>query len=190
MSTATTEILKSYLKDLQALLAEQDLALLDTVIAKLKEAWEADKQIFIFGNGGSAATASHFVCDLQKGVSDITGKPMRAISLTDQVPLITAWANDTDYSNIFAKQLQMLCNEGDVALAISGSGNSPNVLRGIETAKSKGAYCIGFTGFVSGGKLAPLCDLALIVPSNNMQRVEDLHAIWMHCIYTALIYSS
>ena len=180
------ETISAYIDKLQKTLAATDVAVLNVAIEMVREAWEHGRQVFLFGNGGSAATASHLVCDLQKSVSRAMGKPLRAISLADSVPLITAWGNDTEYANIFRPQLETLGQPGDVAIAISGSGNSPNVLQAIEAAKAKGIKTIGMTGF-AGGKLAPMVDIALIAQSDNMQRIEDMHLIWGHIMFLALM---
>lgn len=131
--------------------------------------------IFIFGNGGSASTASHFACDLSKGCG------LRAISLTDSVPLVTAYANDVDYPHVFVGQLQYLLVSGDIVIGISGSGNSENVLQAITHARINKGVTIGMTGF-KGGKLKKLVDISLVVPSNNMQHIEDVHLILCHLI--------
>ncbi len=149
----------------------------------LLQAMYERRQVFLFGNGGSAATASHFAVDLGKGLQGPDGLRMKALSLVDAVPVMTAWANDTDYSRIFAEQVANFAREDDVAIAISGSGNSPNVLLGVEAAARSGATTIGFTGY-QGGKLKGLVDFCIVVPSNNMQHIEDLHMILAHVICT------
>lgn len=153
----------------------------DILLAALREG----RQVFLFGNGGSAATASHFAVDLGKGLQAHDGRRVKALALTDAVPVMTAWANDTDYSRIFSEQLANFACPGDVAIAISGSGNSPNVLKAVRTAIEKGALTIGFTGDM-GGKLKEMVDLCVVVPSNNMQHIEDCHMIVAHVIYTDL----
>jgi len=110
---------------------------------------------------------------------------MKAFALTDNTPLLTAWANDTAYENIFAEQLENYLEPGDVAIGISGSGNSPNVLRAMQVARAKGAATIGLIGF-GGGKLKDLVDIAVIVPSYNMEQVEDIHLLLEHVITTCL----
>lgn len=149
----------------------------------LLEAMRQGRQVFTFGNGGSAATASHFAVDLGKGLEGSGGARLRAHCLADAVPMMTAWANDTDYSRIFAEQVVNFVQRGDVVVAISGSGNSPNVLRGVEAAATRGALTIGLTGF-KGGRLKDLVDVCVIVPSDNMQHIEDLHMVLAHVIYT------
>jgi len=153
----------------------------DILLAAMRER----RQVFVFGNGGSAATASHFAVDLGKGLQGPGGLRLKAHSLVDAVPAMTAWANDTDYSRIFSEQLINFVNPGDVVIAISGSGNSPNVLQGVAAATERQALTIGLTGF-QGGKLKDLVDFCVIVPSENMQQIEDLHMILAHVIYTDL----
>lgn len=151
------------------------------------DAYRKGKQVFIMGNGGSAATASHLACDLQKGIGCLsTEKKFRVMALTDNVPIMTAWANDTDYSNIFAEQLATWVMPGDLVIGISGSGNSPNIIRGIETAKSKGAITIGMSGF-QGGKLAEVADHNIVIKSDNMQHIEDVHVVIAHLIFRYLL---
>jgi D-sedoheptulose 7-phosphate isomerase len=112
-------------------------------------------------------------------------KRFRAIALTDNLPLITAWANDTSYDDVFAEQLRSLAIVGDVALAISGSGNSGNVLRALEVARSSGCTTMGITGY-SGGKMKALCDYCVVVPSDNMQIIEDFHLSVCHALFTSI----
>jgi D-sedoheptulose 7-phosphate isomerase len=160
---------------------------IDGVVTDLMFAYEHGRHIFIFGNGGSAALASHFACDLGKGtiVSDNGQKRFRVMALTDNVPLMTAWANESCYEQIFAEQLRNFIAPSDVAFAISGSGNSPNVLRGLEVARSHGARTLGLTGF-EGGKMKSLCDICIILPSNNMQVIEDFHLSVTHAIFSVI----
>jgi D-sedoheptulose 7-phosphate isomerase len=113
------------------------------------------------------------------------GKRFRTLALTDNVPTLTAWANDTDYSEVFSEQLKNFATPGDLLLAISGSGDSPNILRAITTAKDRGLTVIGLTGF-SGGKAKPMCEICLVVPSQNMQIIEDVHLSITHSLYHIL----
>ncbi len=158
-------------------------------ISELFRAYGDGKSVFIFGNGGSAALASHFACDLGKGtvIGNNGQKRFRVLSLTDNVPLVTAWANDTSYEQIFAEQLQNFVAPGDVAFAISGSGNSPNVLEALKVAKDAQATTIGLTGF-KGGKMKSLCDVCVILPSDNMQIIEDFHLSVTHAVFSVLRY--
>jgi D-sedoheptulose 7-phosphate isomerase len=137
------------------------------------------------GNGGSASNSSHFVCDLAKGTI-VADKPrFRAIGLTDNTPLATACANDYGYENVFKEQIDNLVQEGDLVVAISGSGNSVNVLKAVELANSRSATTVALTG-MDGGRLAKLAKLSLTVPSENMERVEDLHLVLAHIMKSYL----
>ena len=156
---------------------------IELVAEKLSEAFEDGKRIFIFGNGGSAALASHLACDLGKGTAADGGKRFKVMSLTDNVSLLTAWANDTCYERVFAEQIQNFVQPDDIAFAISASGNSPNVLLGLQAAADAGAFNIGLTGF-RGGKMKSLCDLCIVIPSENMQIIEDLHVGVSHALFT------
>ncbi len=155
------------------------------VVDALLESRRADKQIFVLGNGGSASTASHFACDLGKGTIMPNAKRFRVISLTDQIPLMTAWANDSSYDRIFVEQLRNLLQEGDLVIGISGSGNSPNVLNALEYAGERGARTVGLTGF-DGGKLKPLVDECIVVEADNIEVVEDVHLALNHSICMAI----
>jgi D-sedoheptulose 7-phosphate isomerase len=157
----------------------------DRVANLLVRAYEQERSIFLFGNGGSAALASHFACDLNKGTVNGSKKRFRVMALTDNVPLMTAWANDSKYEDIFAEQLANFARRGDIAFAISASGNSPNVLRALNTAKNMGAMTIGLTGF-AGGQMRPLCDACVVVPCDNMQIIEDLQLCVAHSLFTCV----
>jgi D-sedoheptulose 7-phosphate isomerase len=171
---------EKYLEELKKGMDGIDLEKLNRIVEILKEAYENDKQVFIFGNGGSCATASHFAEDLNKGCLIENKKRFRVISLTDNIPLMTALANDEGYEFIFSKQLESLMEEGDVVIGISGSGNSKNVLNGIKFGNEKG-ITIGLGGF-DGGELKNICKECLIVPLNHMGKVEDLHLVIAHMI--------
>jgi D-sedoheptulose 7-phosphate isomerase len=160
---------------------------IEQAISELLRAYEDGKSVFIFGNGGSAALASHFACDLSKGtvVGNNGHKRFRVMALTDNVPLMTAWANDSCYDRIFAEQLQNFVVPGDVVFAISGSGNSPNVLQALETARGAQAVTVGLTGF-QGGKMKNLCDVCVILPSDNMQIIEDFHLSVTHAVFSVI----
>ena len=154
-------------------------------IAVLQEARLHDRQVFIMGNGGSAATASHFACDLGKGTL-MPGRPrFRVIALTDNMPLFSALANDFGYDRVFVEQLASLVHPGDVTIGISGSGNSANVLNAIFFARQVGATTIGLTGF-DGGRLKDLVDVCVVVPNQCIEQVEDLHLLLEHLISTQL----
>jgi D-sedoheptulose 7-phosphate isomerase len=141
--------------------------------------------IYIFGNGGSAATASHFACDLAKGTR-VDGVPaFRVMPLTDNVPLLTAWANDVDYVRVFAEQLAALARPGDLALAISASGNSPNVLAAVAQARAAGVATVAWTG-ANGGRLSKLADIVVRAPMDCTEQVEDVHLLIAHSLCVAL----
>ncbi len=151
----------------------------------LLECQRRGSTIFVLGNGGSAATASHFACDLAKGTR-VNGTPtFRVMPLTDNVPLMTAWGNDTSYDRVFAEQLTALVRPGDVVVMISASGNSPNVLRAAEVARDANALTIAMTG-QTGGKLRRLSDLTMRVPSLSIELVEDAHMVIAHSLCVAL----
>ena len=178
-------LIKTYLDEVAGIVSKLPPEVIDDLVQTIKQAYEDGKQVMICGNGGSAATASHIACDFQKGIGSLTDRKFRVIAFTDGMPTITAWANDTEYANIFAEQVSTWADPGDVLIAISGGGNSPNVLRAVEVAKAKGVTTIGLSG-IGGGKLAKMVDKSLIVPSDNMQQVEDVHVVLAHLIYTCL----
>ena len=179
------ETIKKYISEVRATLEKLPIDNIALVVGLLEEARLKAKRVFIFGNGGSAATASHCAADFLKGTICKEKPRIKAFALTDNVPVVTAWANDTAYENIFAEQLDNLVEPGDIAIAISGSGNSPNVLNGIKVAKTKGATTIGFIGF-DGGKLRELVDIHIIVPGDNIEQAEDVHLLLEHVITTCL----
>lgn len=158
---------------------------IDRVSDLLLDAYENSRMIYVFGNGGSAALASHFACDLGKGTINSSKKRFRVLALTDNVPLMTAWANDSRYEDIFAEQLTNFIREDDVAFAISGSGNSPNVLNALKLARETKATTIGLAGY-NGGRMKELCDICMMVPSENMQIIEDLHLCIAHALFSAV----
>jgi len=176
---------RDYLAQLAALLPRIPQDQIDLAQQALRSAWHDGRTILFLGNGGSAATASHLVCDFAKGLN-APGRPRpRVLAVTDNVPLITAYANDVSYECVFAEQVAGLVRDGDVVVAISGSGNSPNVIAAVHTAKELGALTIGLTGF-SGGRLGPLVAIPIIVPSDNMQLIEDAHMAIGHALFSVL----
>ncbi len=155
------------------------------IIDILAQARAEERQIFVMGNGGSAATASHFACDLGKGTID-PGKPrFKVIALTDNISLFSAWANDFGYERVFVEQLDSLAQSGDVAIGISGSGNSENVLQAMDLARQRGLTTIGLTGF-DGGRLKDKVEVCLLVDCQMMEQIEDAHMVVEHLICTAL----
>lgn len=175
---------ESYLQNVSHALTRLPFVQIDQVTDALWNAHQANRAVYLFGNGGSAALASHCACDFGKGTVVNGNRRFRVLALTDNVPLMTAWANDACYEDIFSEQLRSFLQAEDVAFAISGSGNSPNVLKALEVAREMGAYTIGLTGF-QGGKMKSLCDLCVVVPSENMQVIEDVHLSVTHSIFTS-----
>lgn len=173
-----------YVRGVIDVLERLPIRTIDEVVSKLFQAYEQDRVVYLFGNGGSAALASHAACDLGKGTIREGKRPFRVVSLTDNVSLITAWANDTNYANVFSAQLRPFIKAQDLVIAISGSGNSLNVLNGLRTARDAGAFNIGLAGF-GGGNMKVLCDSCIVVPSENMQQIEDSHLCIMHAIFLA-----
>jgi len=174
-----------YFARLGKLLERLPFGAIDEIAEALFASYREGRTLFVFGNGGSAALASHFATDLGKGTA-VDGKPrFRVVALTDNVALISAWANDARYDDIFAEQLRNLVQAGDTAFAISGSGNSPNVLQALKVARQAGARTLGITGF-EGGKMKELCDLCVVVPSDHMQLIEDAHLGIAHAVFISL----
>lgn len=151
----------------------------------LLDCYERDGTVFILGNGGSAATASHIACDLVKGTRNDFAPAFRVVALTDNVPLMTAWANDTSYERIFAEQLSALVRPRDVVIVISCSGTSSNVVMAAKAAEAAGATTIALTGG-TGGLLYKTCDLTIRVPAGCIEQVEDAHLIIGHSFCVAL----
>lgn len=176
---------KDYLLAVQDVLAHVDHEVVDRMIDVIWRGYKEGRTLFVFGNGGSAALASHFACDIGKGTIAGRAKRLKTIALTDNVALITAWANDKAYEEIFSEQLESLAEKGDIALAISGSGNSPNIIRGLEAGRRLGVQTLVLTGF-AGGLAKTLADLCLIVPSDSMQHIEDAHLCATHAIFLAI----
>jgi D-sedoheptulose 7-phosphate isomerase len=173
--------LETYLKNLQRALDGVDLSALEEAIQWLEAARAHGRQIFVCGNGGSASTSSHFVTDLGKGASYGRPQRFRIMALTDSISTITAYANDVDYEWAFVEQLKNFAQEGDLLLAISSSGNSPNVLRAVEYANAAGCRTIALTGG-NGGKLGPMAQLDLRVNELHTGRIEDAHMAICHMI--------
>ena len=170
-----------YIEQLHAALDTIDLTKVDEAIALFRDVRNAGGTIFVCGNGGSAATASHFVTDMVKGASYGRHQRFRILALTDSAPTLTAYANDVSYDCVFVEQLRNFARPGDLVMAISGSGNSPNVVRAIEYANSAGCQTLALTGF-DGGRLARAARLNIHVPVPHMGRVEDAHTVVCHMI--------
>jgi D-sedoheptulose 7-phosphate isomerase len=178
--------IRQYFASVQELLNHTPYESVDAVVDVLDAANRAGQTVFICGNGGSAATATHFGCDLAKRPI-VKGQPrFRVIALTDNNALMTALGNDIGYEAIFAEQLLPLVRKDDVVIGISGSGNSPNVLNAMKVGKEAGAITVGFCGY-DGGKLKGMVDLPVHVPSFNMAMVEDVHLMMEHAICERLL---
>lgn len=180
------EFINKYFLEISRCLETLDKKQIVKVIDVLTKAYAKNKKVFILGNGGSASTSSHMACDLGKGtlrrIYDNTEKRFRVISLTDNVAVMTAYANDLSFEDVFVQQLRNLIEKGDVVIAISGSGNSKNVVKAITYANNCGAKTVGFLGFKTGGKLAKLVTIPVIVDSNHYGPIEDIHGILNHVI--------
>jgi D-sedoheptulose 7-phosphate isomerase len=159
----------------------------EALIEAIVEAYQAEATVFVIGNGGSAANASHICEDLGKGtLTDLDSqRRLRVISLTDNTPYILAWANDTSYERIFVEQLKNLARRGDLLIAISGSGNSPNILRAVEFGNAIGMKTFGVTGF-DGGTLKQIAQQSLHVPCMDMGMSEAVHMVFFHYILGVL----
>ena len=178
----------SYAQELASALNEELLSELATATTMIEEAFHAGKKVFIAGNGGSAGTASHMTADFQKttlGKEIGIKKRIKAIALSDNMPVITAWGNDFGYELIFSEQLRTLAEHGDLLIVITASGNSPNIVAALEVAKELGVGTIGLLGF-KGGKSKGLCDVPVIVESTNYGIIEDAHSVFMHMMTAAL----
>jgi D-sedoheptulose 7-phosphate isomerase len=180
--------LGQYLEDFSALLKKVDQKEVDALVDLLTEAYKNDRFIFIIGNGGSGANASHLCEDLGKGTlhNFDTQKRLKVMSLTDNTPYILAYGNDLGYDRVFVEQLKNFAQPGAVLLSISGSGNSANVLKAVEWANANGLKTVGITGY-DGGKLRKMCQSGVHVPSHNMGAVESVHLVIFHylldCLY-------
>jgi D-sedoheptulose 7-phosphate isomerase len=176
--------IRTYFHNLTGLVSHLPYNSITRIVSIFLEAFAEQRTVYVFGNGGSAASASHLMCDINKGAS-AEGKRPRVMALTDNASLITAWANDFGYERIFSEQLKTFIKPRDVAFAISTSGDSPNVLLALETAREYGAMTVGLGG-CQGGQMKSLCDVCAIVPSDNVQLVEDLHHAMIHSIFVAV----
>ncbi len=181
-SKNTADFAKNYLAYLTQVISSLDTTAIGKFVDLVVDAREKGRQIFFIGNGGSAATASHFANDISIGTRT-TRKPFKAMSLTDNVAILTALGNDEGYEYIFVKQLQNFANPNDVLVAISASGNSPNIIKALEFAKTNKMFIVGLSGF-DGGKLKQMSDLAINVstPKGEYGPVEDLHMVVDHLV--------
>lgn len=179
------EKLKRYIHELHHTLDLLPVDLIGELISDLQEARMNQRQVFIMGNGGSASTASHFVADLAKNTRWKNLPDFKVLGLTDNMAILSAYANDEGYENVFAQQLASFVSPHDIVIAISASGNSPNVLKAVELANRVKARTIGLTGF-DGGKLGPMVDLHVHVPSKIIEQVEDFHLVIEHMVVKTL----
>ena len=170
-----------YIKGVEHLLGSLDATQIARMVALVEQAGESGKRIYAIGNGGSAATASHFVNDMGKGASLGREKRFKIVPLTDCVPWMTALSNDLSYDDVYVEQLRNFAEPGDVVIAVSGSGNSENVLRAVRYAREVGCHTVGLAGF-QGGKLKDLVDCCIVVESDHMGRIEDLHLVLLHIV--------
>lgn len=173
--------IKAYLEMEIEVIKKLDIDAINDAMNAIIEAYEAKKKIYIFGNGGSSATASHYQNDFNKGISEYVETKFKFHCLNDNVATLMAIANDIGFEEVFRFQLRNNLEEGDLIVAISGSGNSKNVINAVEYAKEQGNKIIGLTGF-NGGKLREMSDISLHAPINSMQITEDIHMIFDHLI--------
>jgi D-sedoheptulose 7-phosphate isomerase len=178
------QAIEVYLSEIEAAIRKISRGDVTAVVDMLEANWLAGATTFVIGNGGSASTASHMMNDLNKFTIIPGARRFRAIALTDNVPLMSAWGNDASYDDVFVEPLRNLMNDGDLVIAISGSGNSPNVIRACEYALTRGQV-IGLCGF-PGGKLAEIATQRVIVPAMSIGQQEDGHLIINHAVATAL----
>lgn len=179
-------VVEKYLSELANVLNNIPRKPLLDIAAALKQARMAKKHIYIFGNGGSAATASHMACDFGKNTRMAAKPNMRVMTFNDNMPTLSAFANDEGYEVVFSEPLKSMAEPGDLVIAISGSGDSLNVLNGVKAAHEMGLTTIGLTGF-AGGKLKDLVDICVVIPSNSIEQVEDVHLIIDHMLTLILM---
>lgn len=171
--------IENYIDTLSKTLERMDKGPIDAAIDSLLKAYESESTVYIFGNGGSGSTASHIVCDFNKGISMHFDKKFNFVCLNDNVAIMLAIANDCGYENVFQMQLEGRLKKDDIVIAISGSGNSKNVLKAVDYANSLGNIVISLTGY-SGGELIHSSDIAIRAPVDDMQKTEDVHMMILH----------
>lgn len=177
--------IQNYFHGVKSLMDHVPEELVEELTTAMEDVWKRSGRTILMGNGGSSSSASHIVNDLQKCIFTESGKPLKALCLTDNVPLIVAWGNDTEFANIFAPQVECWAEPGDLVIGISGSGNSENVIRGIQKANEKKAMTFGLAGY-GGGRLAEVAQKCIVLDSRNMQQIEDMHLIILHLVFSAL----
>jgi D-sedoheptulose 7-phosphate isomerase len=186
MATEFSQRARSYMKEAARLVETLPGDTLDRIFEILREAYRDDRQVILMGNGGSAALASHAAADLGKGTVSEGKRRFRVLSIVDNTPVMTAYANDVSYADVFAEQIRTLAKPGDLVIGISGSGNSPNVLNGLRAARAAGAVTLVLTGH-RGGQAIDLADVTLVVPSDDMQHIEDCHLALTHLLMQAMV---
>jgi D-sedoheptulose 7-phosphate isomerase len=174
-----------YLAEQLRVIAQTPRDSIPEILALLERARDERRHIFLFGNGGSSSTASHFACDLGKSTIRADKPRFKVIALHDNLATFSAYANDHGYDRVFAEPLISLAEPGDIAIGFSGSGNSPNILRALEAANERGLFTVGFSGF-QGGALTELSRVSLVVPSEIMGQIEDVHLMLTHALCSAL----
>jgi len=174
-------VLEDHINEVRAVLSQIPISAVERVVGIILDAYDAGGHVYVVGNGGSATNASHFACDLSKATIVEGRARLRVTSLADNIALLTAWANDTSYERVFSEQLTNVLNPGDVVIAISASGNSPNVVSAVLAARLMRASTIALVGF-AGGRLLEAVDAAIHVPSNDYGVVEDCHSVIEHAI--------
>jgi len=170
-----------YVAEVKTLLDTISLDVFEKLVDRLKTAFEQGGTVYVMGNGGSGATASHFVCDMNKSGGRILSGKIRCACLNDNLPSILAYANDISFDDIFVKQLENFLSKDDVVMILSASGNSPNIVKALEFSRLTSVHSVALTGF-KGGQAAGLADISLVVPSTDIQKIEDVHLMWSHMI--------
>ena len=181
MAGSIAHTAEGYFSALAEVLPKVDQAVIARFADMLWEAWSDNRRVYVFGNGGSASTAGHWVCDLVKNTSTEGRRRFQVLSLADNMAMLSALGNDVSYDDVFRFPLASYAQKGDIAVAISASGSSPNLLRACEWARDHGVTVVALTGF-AGGKLKGLCDLHINVPSDNYGIIEDLHLAVGHIV--------
>lgn len=176
----------AYLASLSHVLASMDLAAIDEGVAMVHRAWSAGNQVITMGNGGSAVTALHYITDWNKAAFLTKRRPFRGRSLVDNIGLMTAYSNDISYESIFSEQLANIAVGGDLVIAVSGSGNSPNIVKAVKLANEMGCPTLGLCGF-RGGELKKLAAHSVWADVDDMQFCEDVHAIFGHIVMKSLV---
>jgi D-sedoheptulose 7-phosphate isomerase len=185
-SAAIGDWVNRYLQQQKAALDSIPQEAVARLVDRFRAALAEDRQIFVFGNGGSAANASHFITDLGKGASDKVGRRFRCLSINDNVSWITALGNDYAYEDVYVRQLENYARAGDLVMVMSVSGNSPNVVKAVEWAKQSGVYTVALVGG-KRGRLADIADTAVVIDSHHYGRVEDAHMAVCHMICYAFM---